>query len=308
MNVTLIILLGVIVLACAVAVLAVVSLRERRALLTRMSGAESYAAAPIPILRTDDEGFAGRIGSWLKERTPTSWGEAGEVGGVLVHAGFDGPMAPIFYATLRLAAMVLLPLLGLLIAPKDNVPLMAATVGVGFAMGLIGPRAILDRLATRRRDAVRRSLPDCLDLMVVCVEAGVSLDAAMLRVARDMELAHPILSHELLIVNRKMNAGLTRDQAVNGLWTRTGVEELRGLTSSIIQSERLGTSIARVLRVNAETLRRKRRQHAEKKAAEAALKMIIPLGLFMLPALFAMILGPAALKAASLMRALQSTQ
>ena len=120
-----------------------------------------------------------------------------------------------------------------------------------------------------------------------------------------MGLAHPELAAELLVVNRKMNAGLTRDEAVTGLWNRTGVEELRGLASSIIQSERLGTSIARVLRVNAETLRRKRKQAAEKRAAEAALKMIIPLGLFMLPALFAMILGPAALKAMALMAALR---
>jgi tight adherence protein C len=117
-----------------------------------------------------------------------------------------------------------------------------------------------------------------------------------------MEAAHPELSSELWVVNRKMNAGMVRDEAVSGLWRRTGVEEMRGLCSSIIQSERLGTSIARVLRTYAETLRRKRKQAAEKRAAEAALKMIFPLAVFLLPALFAVILGPAAIKAGEVMR------
>ena len=125
------------------------------------------------------------------------------------------------------------------------------------------------------------------------MEAGVGLDAAMLRVARDMATLHPELSGEFLVVNRRMNAGMSREEAVHGLFARTGVEELRGLSSSMIQSERLGSSIARVLRVYSETLRRKRKQAAEERAAKASIKMIIPLAVFMLPALFAIVLGPA---------------
>ena len=140
---------------------------------------------------------------------------------------------------------------------------------------------------------MRRSVPDALDLMVVCVEAGISLDAAILRVAREVRLAHPDLAHELAVVNRKTNAGIPRENALRGLWQRTGVEEIRTLVSSMIQSEKWGTSIATVLRVAAETLRRKRRQTAEKKAKQAPLKMTMPLVLFILPALFIVIMGPA---------------
>lgn len=305
MSASLIVLIVLICVACAAAVLALLTLRERRQLIGRMESGAFAGSAPIAILRGEDESFSSRLGEWLKERAPESWSDAGEASDTLVHAGFDGPMAPVIYATMRLGAMLFLPLVGFLAAPKDRPLLMMGCVGVGFAMGLIGPRAILDRLATRRRERIRRSLPDCLDLMVVCVEAGISLDAAMLRVARDMGMLHPELSQELLIVNRKMNAGLTRDEAVSGLWKRSGLDDLRALTSSIIQSERLGTSIARVLRVYSETLRRKRKQAAEKRAAEAALKMIIPLGLFMLPALFSIILGPAMLQARELMKSLQ---
>jgi tight adherence protein C len=104
---------------------------------------------------------------------------------------------------------------------------------------------------------------------------------------------HPELAGELLVVNRRMNAGLARAEALQGLAKRTGVEELRGLAASMIQSEKLGSSIARVLRVYSETLRRQRKQAAEKRAAQATVKMIFPLALFMLPSLFAMLLGPA---------------
>jgi Flp pilus assembly protein TadB len=129
--------------------------------------------------------------------------------------------------------------------------------------------------------------------VIVCVEAGVSLDAAILRVAREIRLAHPDLAHELAVVNRKTNAGIPRDTALRGLWQRTGVEEIRTLVSSMIQSEKWGTSIATVLRVSAESLRRKRRQAAEKKAKMAPLKMTFPLILFIMPALFIVIMGPA---------------
>jgi tight adherence protein C len=167
---------------------------------------------------------------------------------------------------------------------------------------VIGPKAALDRMVGKRRDRIRKAIPDSLDLLVVCVEAGVGLDSAMLRVARDMAFLHPDLAAEFLVVNRTINAGISRDDAMHGLYQRTGLEDLRGLASSMVQSERLGTSIARILRVYSEALRRKRRQTAEKRAAEASIKMLIPLALFMLPALFALILGPAAMTLAETLK------
>jgi tight adherence protein C len=125
---------------------------------------------------------------------------------------------------------------------------------------------------------------------------GISLDAAILRVARDMVYVHPELARELIIVNRQTNAGVTREQALRGLWDRTGVEELRTLVSSLVQSEKWGTSNSRVLRISSETLRRNRRHNAEKRAATAPIKMLIPMALLIFPALFIVILGPAVVK------------
>jgi tight adherence protein C len=158
---------------------------------------------------------------------------------------------------------------------------------------------VLERLARVRQERIRHALPDALDLLVVCVEAGISLDAAILRVARELSLTYPDLASELLVVNRKTNAGVTREEAIRGLWSRTGVDDLRSLATSLIQTEKWGTSITKVLRVAAATLRRKRRQHAEKRVALAPVKMTFPLVALILPALFIIILGPAMLQVVS---------
>ena len=295
-------LIAVIVISAAVAVYSVQLSRARRELVMRLDGSGGTAAAPIAILRGTDEGWVTRLGRWLRENAPRSWNDAGEASSLLVQAGFEGDFAPLFYTTARVTAAVLLPLAAFTLGPQDKFRLLLALVFVAGGLGIIGPRAVLDRLVARRRDRIRHAIPDSLDLLVVCVEAGVGLDSALLRVARDMAFLHPDLSSEFLVVNRTINAGLSREEALHGLWQRTGVEELRGLASSMVQSERLGTSIARILRVYSEALRRKRRQLAEKRAAEASIKMIIPLALFMLPALFALILGPAAMSLARTMQ------
>jgi tight adherence protein C len=295
-------LIGVIVIAVAAAFYSLQLTRARRELVLRLDGQSTAAAAPITILRGSDEGWITRLGRWLRENAPSSWGDAGTASNLLVQAGFDGDFAPLFYTTTRVAIAVILPLAAFTFGPQESFRTLIAIVFVATVVGLIGPRALLDRMVSRRRDRVRHAIPDSLDLLVVCVEAGVGLDSAMLRVARDMAFLHPDLSSEFFIVNRTVNAGISREEALHGLWQRTGVEELRGLASSMVQSERLGTSIARILRIYSETLRRKRRQMAEKRAAEASIKMIIPLALFMLPALFALVLGPAAMSLAKTMQ------
>jgi len=295
-------LIAVIVVAVAAAFYALQVSRARRELVLRLDGTSGSMAAPITILRGTDEGWITRFGRWLRENAPTSWSDAGAASSLLVQAGFDGDFAPLFYTTLRVTAAVLLPLAAFVMGPQSNFKTLLLLVCLAAAAGVVGPKAALDRLVAKRRDRVRKAIPDSLDLLVVCVEAGIGLDSAMLRVARDMAFLHPELAEEFMIVNRTINAGISRDDAMHGLWQRTGVEELRGLASSMVQSERLGTSIARILRVYAETLRRKRRQTAEKRAAEASIKIIIPLAIFMLPALFALILGPAAMSLASTLK------
>jgi tight adherence protein C len=181
----------------------------------------------------------------------------------------------------------------MIIVPRTEFVLFILALLISVFLGMISPVALLDRMVRLRQERITKSVPDALDLLVVCVEAGTSLDAAILRVAKDLRLVHPDLAHELAVVNRLTNAGMARDEALRGLWKRTGVLDIRTLVSSLIQSEKWGTSIATVLRVSAETLRRKRRQTAERKAKMAPLKMTFPLLFFILPALFAVILGPA---------------
>jgi tight adherence protein C len=268
--------------------------QSRRGVVQAIGGGD--AAVRQRILRPSATKPVSAIGQELLKRAPSVWAQNATIQEQLVHAGFDSPLAPSVYATARVFCLVIFPVVSLALFTPNTI-FQTFVIAVSAALiGLILPVGYLLRAKRKRQDRVRRSLPDALDLLVVCVEAGISLDAALLRVAKDMVYVHPDLSRELLIVNRKTNAGVTREVALRGLWDRTGVEEIRTLVSSLIQSERWGTSSSRVLRISAETLRRKRRQHAEKKAATAPIKMIIPMALLIFPALFVVILGPAVMK------------
>lgn len=217
----------------------------------------------------------------------------------LVFAGYDGPLAPAIFAAARLATLVLIPTAVGLPLVRAPLPLLLVLIPGAALIAWILPIAILERMARARQDRIRQGLPDALDLLVVCVEAGISLDAAILRVAKELSITYADLSRELLVVNRKTNAGVTREEAIRGLWSRTGVDDLRSLSTSLIQTEKWGTSITKVLRVSAMTLRRKRRQRAEKRVALAPVKMTFPLVTMILPALFIIILGPAVLQVIS---------
>jgi tight adherence protein C len=168
-------------------------------------------------------------------------------------------------------------------------------LGLGLLAGLTLPSALLDRRAGTRRTALMLAIPDALDLLIVCLEAGVGLDAALVRVSRELAPTHPMLAAELESVVRRVGAGLPRDEALRTLVVRTGVEDMRAVVSTMIQAERLGTSLARVLRIHGESLRGRRKQLAEKRAAQASVKMMIPLVTFLLPAFFIVVLGPAVL-------------
>jgi len=229
----------------------------------------------------------------ILKRAPSVWAKDAGVQQKLIHAGYDNPLAPLTYSMARVVAIIALPLAAFLLVPKTSWRLALMMVAVAALFGFLLPSGYVARAARLRQEKIRRALPDALDLLVVCVEAGISLDAAILRVARELLIAHPDMALELAVVNRKTNAGVRREEALRGLWERTGVEEIRTLVASLIQSEKWGSSSARVLRVSSETLRRKRRQSAERRAALAPNKMTIPLALLIFPALFVVILGPA---------------
>jgi tight adherence protein C len=159
--------------------------------------------------------------------------------------------------------------------------------------GYMLPEFWLTTRVRHRQNQLRLSLPDCLDLLVVCVEAGLALDQAFMRVTQELRIVHPILCEELDLVNAEIRIGRTRVEALRQLADRTGVEDIKSLVAMLVQTERFGTSIAQSLRVHSDELRTKRRQRAEEMAAKATVKMIPPLVFFIFPALFVVILGPA---------------
>ena len=163
----------------------------------------------------------------------------------------------------------------------------------GIILAVTAPPYMLARQVSKRSQRIRKSLPDGLDLMVVCVEAGLALDAAILKVSDELTHSHPEIAQEFRVVTQLVNAGVPRVEALREIADRTGVQEVNSFVNTLIQSERLGTPIAKTLRVHAEQMRTKRRQHAEEAAAKAPIKMLIPMVLFILPALFIVVVGPA---------------
>jgi tight adherence protein C len=151
----------------------------------------------------------------------------------------------------------------------------------------------LKRLIRDRQRQITVALPDALDLTVVCVEAGLALDNALLRVGEDLKYAHPALSEEFYISNLEMRAGKPRADALRSLAARTGVDDVRALVSALVQTDRFGTSIAQALRLYSDALRTERRRRAEEAAAKTSTKMIIPLVVFALLPLIFVTLGPA---------------
>ncbi|MHC4106242.1 MAG: type II secretion system F family protein [Planctomycetota bacterium] len=173
---------------------------------------------------------------------------------------------------------------------------MLTTILLSVIFALVGyfiPNLFLFMRIQRRQEEIASGLADVLDFLVICVEAGLGLNAALMRVGKELRLRCKELSEELLMVNKEMAAGVQRDQALKNLGERTNVKDVRILASAIIMSDRLGTNIADTLRVQSDSLRVRIRQKVEEQAAKAGLKMLFPLVLFILPALFIVIMGPA---------------
>lgn len=168
--------------------------------------------------------------------------------------------------------------------------------GLAGAMGTLAPSFWLDHLKRVRQTKIRRALPDALDVMVVCLEGGLSLPGSFSRVARELVTAHPMLALEFQIVERQVQMGRTTGQAVRELANRFDLEELRSMASVIIQAEKIGSSVVGALVVFADTLRQKRSQRAEELAQKAAVKILFPTLLFIFPGIFVVILGPAAIQ------------
>ena len=205
------------------------------------------------------------------------------------------------YYALRFVLMILLPTLSLLVIfmmPGIQSDRYIQVTVIAAVMGYIGPSFILDRLLANRQKLIQRAFPDALDLLVVCTEAGLSLDAAIQKVASEIGLSQPVLAEEINMVIAELRAGVERKKALSGLADRTGLEDIRGLMSSINQSMRFGSSIAETLRVYSEDFRDKRQQAAEEKAAKIGVKLIFPTAFCLLPCFILIILVPFGMKLA----------
>jgi tight adherence protein C len=163
------------------------------------------------------------------------------------------------------------------------------TLGLGYLL----PDMWLSWRVSSRQHRLRKGLPDALDLLVICVEAGLGLDQALMKVSQDMRISHSELSEELQFVNLEMRIGKTRIEALRELGRRTGLDDIKALVAMLIQTERFGTSVAQSLRVYSDDMRIKRRQRAEEMSAKTSVKMVPPLVFFIFPALMVVILGPA---------------
>jgi tight adherence protein C len=241
--------------------------------------------------------LAQRLATPISRLLPPSASEARKIQKQLMQAGFRSNGAPIVYRALQLGSMAGCPALVALTCAILAKPLNSAIVWIilAFVVGFILPRYALRRITNNRQRELRWGLADALDLMVVSVEAGLGLNAAMVKVSTELKDVHPDISSEFELANLEIRLGRERDEALRNLAERTGVEDLRSLVAMLIQTDKFGTSIARGLRVFSDSLRTKRRQRAEQEAQKAAVKLLFPLACFLFPTLFIAILGPAAL-------------
>ena len=226
----------------------------------------------------------------LNRILPKSDAEVSVIQKRLIRAGFRKDSAvQIFYG-----AKVLVPLALCIVAVATGLasysPFFAYAIALG--LGFLLPDFWLGRAIKKRQKKIRTALPDALDFLVICIEAGLSLDQATARTAQELSLSHPAISDELDIVVLEQRAGRLRSDAWKQFAERTDVDTVRVLATVLVQAEQLGTSVTKTLRVHSETLRTKRRQQVEEQAAKTSVKLVFPLVLFIFPSLFVVVLGP----------------
>ncbi len=229
----------------------------------------------------------------LRKYLPKSASEMSRLQKRLTRAGLPHSRAVVFFVLAELVLSVGLFLL--------TISALGLTVGLIPALLLAGagyvvPSFYVGYLTNQRKKAIRNGLPDALDLLTVCVEAGSALDQAMAKASVELELSHPVLAEEMRLVNTEVRAGKPRLEAFRNFAQRTGVEEVRTLVSMLTQTDRFGTSIGDALRVHSETSRTKRRQEAEERANKVGVKLVFPLALCLFPALYVVCFGPVVVK------------
>lgn len=262
---------------------------------------DAVVGRPAPAVGGEPSPWAAHIikltGPLAKLSVPNEGWETSMLRTRFMHAGFRNPSAPAIFFTAKTALAVGLPLVLFFVLTTSGASYSANKLLFWLlsaaAIGYYLPNVLLNNLISRRQREVFESFPDALDLMTVCVEAGLAMDAALARVAAEIGLKSAVLSDELHLVTLELRAGSSKEKALRNLALRTGVEDVDALVAMLIQSERFGTSIADSLRVQSDQLRTKRRQRAEEMAAKIALKLLFPLIFFIFPSLLVVLMGPA---------------
>jgi tight adherence protein C len=285
------------------AVLSLISQRNTRAQerLSRMSRSASLADIELGQLGKKDDRLQGIVDTakaLAKPLMPQTDLEQSALKVRLANAGFRSDSAISIYLGARFATLLVFFAVGVAIfVPKfglnfNGLKWVIGMTGVGFYL----PQIVLWYIRRRRQQAIFLSLPDALDLLVVCVESGLGLDAAMRKVCDEMKAHAKVIAEELSLCNFQMQVGRPRREVLHDLGVRTGVDDVRSLAAILIQADRFGSSIAQALRVQSDSMRTRRRQIAEEKAAKTAVQLIFPLVLFIFPGIFVVLVGPAALQ------------
>lgn len=259
-------------------------------------GAPALPAQPEKSTKNRFYEFLNTLGKRFSARKKT--GEYPKLSPIFLKAGMRSPNTPAVFWGVKLILAILLPsivLLSQVISPafsldaKRIVALLTVLSIIGFYL----PNLWLHLKISKRKEIIRNGFPDALDLLVVCVEAGMGLDSAITRVAKETELTNKVLSGELKLYNLEMRAGKLRRDALKNLAMRTDLEEVNSLVTLLLQTDKFGTSVTQALKVYSDTMRTQRFQKAEELAAKIPVKLLFPLILFIFPALFIAILGPA---------------
>ncbi len=260
-----------------------------------------------PTLRNREGGGSGKTGvgavvemaapALSKALQPKTELEQSELKKRMANAGYNAPGAPQLFLAIKFAMMIGGCLLGggFGLVSWGMTQKGWTSIIVGAGLGFYLPELVLTLIKRGRQEKIFLQLPDTLDLLVVCVEAGLGLDAGMRRVCDELEDSAPELVSEFGLANKQLQMGRPRREVLHDLGVRTGVDDMRALAAILIQADKFGSSIAQALRVQSDSMRVKRRQIAEERAQQTAVKMIFPLVLFIFPGIFVVLVGPAAI-------------
>jgi tight adherence protein C len=286
-----IVFVGVAILSGLIATLVMQRMSPERRRLREMAaaGAGGILSTPNVSLTDQPDQVTRRVTTFV----PKSPKEMGRLQKRLTRAGFKHPRAAAIYALAEVLTPIVFALLVLyFMGSVRGVIFAVLAAAIGYAL----PGFWLAHKTSQRQKQIQNGLPDALDLLIVCVEAGAGLDAAIVKASEELAIAYPALAEELRLITTETRAGKPRLEAFKNFAARTGVEDVRSLVAMLVQTDKFGTSIAQALRTHAATSRTKRRQRAEERAAKLGVKLVFPLVFCLFPALYVVVLGPAVIK------------